>query len=82
MPIQNSKRSEKIFREHLKIGDYRVEMHKIPQTQSCTVAKPLKLPTIPLKTRKICQFRSGKWKKIRKNILGTFSKYFFKVGQY
>ena len=66
----------------LKIGDYRRFMHKIPLTPNCTVAKPLKLPIIPFKTRKICQFRSRKCKKIWKIFLGTFSKYFLKVGQY
>ena len=66
----------------LKIGDYRRCMHKIPLTPNCTVAKPLKLPTIPFKTRKICQFRSLKCKKIWKIFLGTSSKYLLKIGDY
>ena len=63
----------------LKIGDYRRFMHKIPLTPNCTVANPLKLPTIPLKTRNICQFMSLKCKKI---FLGTFPKYFSKISNY
>jgi len=59
-----------------------LKCHKIPFTLNCTVVKPLKLPTIPFKTRNICQFRSLKCKKIWKIFLGTSSKYLLKIGDY
>ena len=71
-----------ILRKFTKSAIIGVEMHKIHLTLNCTVAKPLKLPTIPFKTRNICQFRSFKCKKNGKIFLGTFSKYLLKIGDY
>ena len=55
-----------------------MKCHKIALTLNCTVAKPLKLPTIPFKTWNICQVGSLNAKNLKKNFWEHFQNIFWK----